>query len=267
MRRPLDLDLLDLNKFYINIIADYGCGKTFLGGDMLKYEQQYGPVRFWNAAGEDGYKPLSRFFSRDELSAISETLETAKDVNEAIDELTKTPVHALFLDGLKTVAEFSMVSTLGEDRQPTLRKNDVGSGNEWTEVHWDATKLYRRIRNCADIVMVSCVADRNPSIALTTNDAELKKLWISPDLPGRQAREVGHWDFVGYLDAVPLSPTTFRRTITFTPRVGLRVRYRLPTPPPSEIVLPEGPGGWKVIRDTFERCMQVKETQAKEKKP
>ena len=251
MRKALDLDVMTLDKFNFLLHGDYAAGKTYLLADFLKTERDIGPVKFWNMGGEDGYLTAAPFG----LGSIGETLETYEDVDEAINEATAKPFHALAIDGLKSMAEKVIVHEVGEDRMPQIQKGGDGfSGkNEWSEVNWAATRLYRRLRHCADIVFATVNSDKNPGFA----DPDKKKLWIGPDLPGKQARDVGPWDLVGYLRADPIGPGRMRRVITFTPNSDVVVRQRLPKLIVNPIVLPEGAGGWKTLYDVFKQALVV----------
>jgi hypothetical protein len=253
MRRSLDLDVMTLDKFNLLLHGDYAAGKTHLLADFLATEREHGPIHFWNLAGEDGYLTMSSFG----LGKIGETLETYQDVDEAINEATKTPYHALAIDGLKSLAEMVIVNEVGSDRMPTINRGggDAGSGkNEWSEVNWAATRLYRRLRHCADIVFATVNSDKNPNPLM-----DAKKLWIGPDLPGKQARDIGPWDLVGYLRADPLGPGRLRRVITFTPNNEVVVRQRLPKAILTPIILPEGAGGWTVLYNVFKGALKVGE--------
>ena len=258
MRRKLNLDIATIEELWKNrmilVHGDYASGKTHLGGDFLATERERGPVVFWNMAGEDGYLTLASFG----LGETGETLENVKDVREARDELIKTPVHALYIDGVKALAEMNIVEEVGEDRPPQIGAGD-DKKNEWSDVHWGFTRLIRSIRACADIVLMTVNSDKNTILTAGTIGGPRGKesLRIGPDLPGKQGRDIGPWDFVGYLEGKALTPGRIRRTLSFVPDGATIVRQRLANPITMPLVIPEGRGGWAMVRGVMERALMV----------
>src|SRR3990167_2192174 len=76
MRTKFNLNLATLDHFTVLLQGVYIVGKTHLLGDMLRYESQFGPVRFCNSEGEDGWMTISGM----NLGEIGETVQNYKDM-------------------------------------------------------------------------------------------------------------------------------------------------------------------------------------------
>lgn len=261
MRQTFNLDLQSLDRFMDLVYGAYSVGKTFHLGDFLLHEVKQGPALFINIAGQDGQLAVAHM-GLDGAGVKGWTLETYKDVLEAVDELTAHPVHALGIDGVKEMAWGAVFHELGEERLPLINLSKEGEGpqkNEWGDVHLAAGRLYRRLRACAKIVMANAPADMS-----VDNLTDKKKRWIVPDLPGKQSFDIiGYFDFVGYMSAKVMSPGVLRRTITYTPNEVSRVRARLPRAITRDIEVPIGPGGWAKVKGIFEEHLQKEVTPAK----
>jgi hypothetical protein len=239
-RKTFNLDQQELNGFTILIHGGRAAGKTYLAGDFLKQESVNGTVRFVNISGEDGALTLKGMG----LGEQGETCESYQDFYEAMVDYAKAGVHAVAVDSLHALSRWVMKKVTGADRLPEVRKE----ANEWGEVHHHMYNLMMMLRRAGRYVMCTCPSDR--SVEQLTG-----KTYITPDLPGREAAGSAGWfDFVAYLQATPVGPGRIQRTLTMTPNANIIVRQRLPRQISGDLVLPEGPGGWKVLKDAIDQA-------------
>lgn len=240
MRQKFNLDIASLDRFTMLLHGNFGCGKTHLLGDMLKTEMDNGPVRFLNVAGEDGYLSVANLG----LGEVGETVETLKDFHEALAEYKKLGLAALAIDGGKAFGRMIIKAVCG-DKLPS-----VGRGSDdWQRIHMEFEALIASLRNIAPIVVMASSSDRSM-------DQVSGELSLTPDFPGRQAAgSGGQFDFVFLLKAQAVTPTKVKRTIQLQPVANTVIRARLPRPLPSEIELPEGPGGWKKLKAEMQKAL------------
>lgn len=238
MRRKFNLDTAELNGYTIHVHGGYGAGKTYLQGDFLRTESKAGPVRFLNIAGEDGSLTMRGMG----LGDIAETIETYQDFLDAIKEFTGLKLQALAMDSSHALSRLIMRKVTGSDRLPEIRKES----NEWGDLHHTSYNTYMAIRRAAKFVMVTCPSDKSV-------EQVSAKTMITPDLPGRQAAGSAGWfDFQGMLE-VTNTASGSSRTFNLVPNNNTVVRQRLPKQITELLKLPEGPGGWQVIRDAIEK--------------
>lgn len=240
MRKKFNLDQSELDGYMTLIHGGRAAGKTYLAGDFLREESLYGPVRFINVAGEDGQLTLRGMG----LGDIGETVESYDDFLAAIKEYKEQNVHAIAVDTIHALSRWIMQKVTGSDRLPEVRRG--GERNEWGELHHLSYNLHMILRRSAKMVMCTCPSDK--SVEQLSG-----KTFITPDLPGRQAAGCAGWyRFVGYLDVTNLSPTIVQRQLIMTPNGSVIVRQSLPKQITEPIKLPNGPGGWKVIKQAIE---------------
>lgn len=201
----------------------------------MKEESANGPVRFINVAGEDGALTGKGMG----LGDIAETIDSYKDMEVALDEYRQAKVWAIGIDSLAPLNAWTRVHAFKSDRMPT-------GADEWTELHRLMNNIMLKIKRSANMVMCTCPSDRSV-------DQVTQKTYITPDLPGKEARSSAGWfDFVGYISAEPTRPGELKRTFLMTPNGLVTVRQRLPKQIMKEIELPNGPGGWKLIKQQIE---------------
>src|SRR5262245_60175439 len=124
------------------IHGGYASGKTFLMGDFLKHYSGFGPVKFINIAGEDGYMSAQSFG----LGEVGETAETFDDFVGILNDCKKDKVVAVGVDSMKALAKLVMGKVLGTfERQPEIG----GKTNEWSDVHFKMELLSQKIRHSA----------------------------------------------------------------------------------------------------------------------
>ena len=243
LRKRFNLDQSELHGYTMLVHGGRASGKTHLAGDFLRTEAARGPVRFINVEGEDGYLTLRGMG----LGEAGETVESYQDFYDAITEYAKAGTHALAVDSLHALSRWVMRKVTGSDRLPEIKRES----NEWGELHHLMHNLMMMLRRSARYVMCTCPSDRSV-------EQLSQKTYITPDLPGREAAGSAGWfDFVGYLEAVPMGPGRIQRTLSMTPNANIIVRQRLPKQITAPIVLPEGNGGWKIISDTIEKSWKV----------
>lgn len=234
-RTKFNLDAQELNEFSILIHGINASGKTHLLGDFLREEGQYGSVQFINVAGEDGALTIKGMG----LGDHAETIDSYKDFEAAIDEYRQAKTHAIGVDSLTPLNKWLRVHLFKSDRFPN-------GAEEWSELHRLMDNLMYKLKRSAKLIMCTCPSDRS-------GDQVTQKTYITPDLPGKEARSSAGWfDFVGYISAEPLNATTVKRTLLMTPNGDTTVRQRLPKQITDRIVLPTGPGGWHTIKQAIE---------------
>lgn len=240
MRHKFNLDIATLDRFTMLLHGNYSSGKTHLLGDMLKHEAQSGPVRFLNVAGEDGYLSVAN----SGLGEIGETVDTLADFKAALADYAKMGLAALAIDGGKPFGKMVIKAVCG-DRLPSVG----GASQDWGKIHGEFEALVATFRDVAPIVVMAASSDR--SLDQVTGQTSL-----TPDFPGRQAAgSGGQFDFVFLLKAEALSPTRVKRTVLMQPVNNTVIRSRLPKALPAELEIPDGPGGWKKIKDTMQAAL------------
>lgn len=240
MRHKFNLDIATLDRFTMLIHGNYGCGKTHLLGDMLKHESANGKVRFLNVAGEDGFLSVANTG----LGDVGETVETLADFKAALSDYAKEGLVALAIDGGKPFGKMIIKAVCG-DRLPSVGKGS----DDWGKIHGEFEALVASFRSVAPIVVMAAASDRSM-------DQVSGELSLTPDFPGRQAAgSGGQFDFVFLLKAAATGPNRVKRTLLTQPVANTVIRARLPKPLPSEIELPEGPGGWKRIKEAMQAAL------------
>jgi hypothetical protein len=240
VRQRFNLDIATLDRFTMLIHGNFGCGKTHLLGDMLKYESTNGPIRFLNVAGEDGYLSVANTG----LGEVGETVDTLADFKAAVSEYAKEGLAALAIDGGKLFGKLIIKSVCG-DKLPSVGKGS----DDWQKIHQEFEAVIASLRGVAPIVVMASSSDRSM-------DQVSGELSLTPDFPGRQAAgSGGQFDFVFLLRAQATGPNRVKRTLVTQPVANTVIRARLPKPLPSEIELPEGAGGWKKLKDAMQAAL------------
>lgn len=236
-RQKFNLDLTMTDSFTMMVHGIRAAGKTFLIGDMLAFEREYGKVCFVNMAGEDGAASAKSFG----LGEVGETHESYDDFKAFCKEYAGKKLRAVGLDSVSVLGRWVMRSVIGADRLPRITKES----NEWGEFHREMDNAMALLRNTAQRILAVCPSDRSV-------DAVTQRTYISPDLPGRQAvGSAGWFDFVAYLQADVVGPGRVSRKFIIAPNSTIVVRQRLARQIASDLDLPTGPGSWKLITDTI----------------
>ena len=232
MRKPFNVDSLGLDSFNLLVYGLWNTGKTHFIGDFLKYESQFGPVRFLHIEGEDNIQTIYSSGIGDN----GETVETIDDFKSFVAEYSKKPLVALGVDSLIALSVKVMQSKVG-DRLPSIKSD----GNEWGEVHLLMANVVSSLRKCAKYVVCTSPADRE-------SDPITGEKYLAPMLPGRQSREIiGKFNFVGYMSTTALG-SKIRRTLSFKPERGISTRWSGRNVNPGELVMPDGFGGWEAFK-------------------
>ena len=236
-RRKFDLDKQELDGYTILVHGGRGSGKTYLAGDFLKVESTKGPVRFINVVGEDGSLTLRGMG----LGDVGEDIDSLKDFIDALKEYQTLKVHAIAVDSIHALSRWIMQKVTGSDRLPEIKQGS----NEWGDYHNTSYNTFMSLRRAAKMIMCVCPSDK--SVEQLSG-----KTFITPDLPGRQAAgSAGYFDFVAYLEATNTS-SGVTRTLNMTPNNTIIVRQRLPRQISGAITLPDGPGGWALVKGKIE---------------
>lgn len=244
-RLEFNLDMRELNRCSTLVHGITNAGKTFLLGDFLKYESQYGKVAFIDVAGEGGSMSLADLG----LTAAGHKgyrVSTRKELTDLLDWLSNQDLRALAFDSLKAFVRLVIAERVGTDRMPIVDRNS--SENEWGDVHFRMERMAGRLSAAAPWLMAACLSDR--SVEQISG-----KTYVTPDLPGREAAGSISWfDLAGYIKAETsnLPGAKITRTFMVTPNNLILTRQRLPRPITQDIVLPEGQGCWRVIKEFLE---------------
>lgn len=249
MRTRFNLNLVTLDDGFTMLFQGfYNTGKTHLVGDMLQYESQYGPVRFINSEGEDGYMTISGMG----LGNIGETVQTYKDMQESIADMRKEKIHAVGVDSLRPMYNAVITEVVGDSRLPDPKLDGDRARALWGAARFKMEQLVRLFRTGAKIVVFTSPAEKT--------ETESGGKAIGPALYGAMAQAIiGCVDFAGSLTARSVGVGKIERRITFAPRADVMTRQRLVTPVLQDIIITEGGGGWKAIKEAFQKGMAHKE--------
>ena len=241
MRHKLNLDLTELNGFSMLLHGGYAVGKTHFVGDMLREESQYGPVRFLNVKGEDGYRSLASLG----LGENGESVDSLDDFSDALKEWRGLKLQAVAIDSFKPLVRLVMYDIFKEDRLPRVG----GKENEWGPVHFKVEGIANSLRSVAKYVLCTCPSDKS------VNQLD-GRTYITPDLPGREAAGSAGWfDMVAYLKADSVSATKVIRELIIRPDNSVITRQRLPRAIVKDIIVPENGGGWHNLKVEIQKAL------------
>jgi len=246
MRKRLNLDLPDLERFSLLAFGPYGGGKTHLQADFLAWakRQEKGPIAFVNIAGQDGQSSMAGYG----LGEVGETVETVKDFHDAMNDWAKGKVFAGAIDGLADYFRIVLKEELGELRYPDPARDGERAKMLWGQLKWRTYQGVLESKAAVPYVMWVCPHDKS-------EDSIEKKASTTPDLPGKLAfASVGWFDMVGHLTAQPLADRV-KRQFNVTPSTNVTVRQRLPKEIRKVIDIPEGHGGWEAIYREVQKAM------------
>ena len=248
-RLEFNLDMRDLSRCSVLLHGIANSGKTYLMGDFLRHESQFGKVAFIDVLGEGGALSLAELG----LSAAGHKgyrVSTRTELTNLLDWLVGQNLRALAFDSLKAFVRLVISERVGADRMPVVVKG--GEENEWSDVHFRMERMAGRLAAAAPWLMAACLSDR--SVEQISG-----KTYVTPDLPGREAAGSISWfDLAGYIKAElsPLPGVGVQRTFMVTPNNTILTRQRLPRPITHDIVLPVGPGGWATIKAQIEEALK-----------
>lgn len=240
MLKRIDLDTMEDNRLRMLVHSVRAGGKTSLVGDMLKTEREFGPIAYVNTDGE-GLMTIKGIG----LGAVGYQVETLKDFKDLMAEFIKKPLHALGVDSLQVLERMVKLHVLGTcDRSPTSTKEK----NEWVDIGREFENALVSIGKAAKIVMCTC-----PSAINADNITNNPRL-ISPDLTGQRALGcAGYFEWVGYIKTMQTGKGVAKRSIQFASDGVTLVRQQIPNEIMEDIPLPQGAGGWLVIKSRIEK--------------
>lgn len=237
--KRINLNIKQLDTLMMLVHGGYGHGKTDLAGDLLRTEKEHGDVLFVNVLGEDGQMTLANHG----LGEVGVTVEEYKDFVGLTDELMKKPIQAIAVDSFKPLAQKLVYGAVcGAGKLP--------SGSEhWQQIHFKMEEITLRLRRCAKYVICTCPSDKSVN-QLDGNT------YITPDLPGREAvGSAGWFDLVGFIKADTIGPDKVKRVLKLAPSSTIVTRQRLPKQITKDIELPNGSGGWSVIKAALQASL------------
>jgi len=243
LRKKFNLDVIDFEKrgLALAIHGASGVGKTFLGGDFLRWAkaQNKGPVGCLNISGEDHTDCLAGMG----LGEIAETVETIVDTDEALKDYAKASYFALVVDSLPAFWRLVVVDVVGELRYPDASKDGDKSRMYWGQIQMKTMSRVLASRKAAKYVIWLAPHDKSKDPVIKVSDDR-----ITPDLPGKMAEGCGYWfDWVGHMTADVVNPTTVARKVNFALSNGILTRQRATRPITESINIPKDKGGWEAI--------------------
>jgi len=242
MRKKFNLDVKTLESVLMLLHGPPGGGKTHLLGDMLRTEKEKGEVAYIDVGKEMGSLTIANF----QLGNIAETVETLEDLKEVLAEYTRPGKFAgVGVDGLQRLTQLIIKKVCG-DNLPVISK----TSQDWQKIHREFDTIFSSLRDIAPIVV--CTAASDKSMDQLTGETSL-----TPDFPGRQAAGSAYYfDFVFMLRSEAIGPNRIKRTVYAAPIANTVIRARLPKSLPATIELPEGNGGWAVVKSKIEKCLE-----------
>ena len=252
MQSPFNLNLPTLDRFSVLVQGIPNSGKTYLGGDMLKYESQHGPVRFINVKGEDGWASAAGM----DLGNIGVTVESEADLQQVAADMIREKVHAVVLDGARPLWGFIMNGIIQSEKPGTVpRLPDSKLDGDRSKTWWSQARF--RMEENIKLLKTSC----NIFLATTVSAQDIHEITgdkqIAPDVYGKAGSGlVGLFDFAGYMTWSLMGPGRIRREVSFQTRADVQTRQRLAVPVTENIILPDGPGGWAVIKTALQKGLR-----------
>ena len=241
--QQLDLDNIVFEDIRILIHSTRAGGKTHLAGDMLKHESQYGPVAYVNTDGE-GLMTIKGIG----LGKVGYKVESLADVKELIKQFTPKKLHAIAVDSVQHLERLVKIGVMGTDQRSPVSTKDK---NEWVDIGREFENLLLAFQKTAKIVMLTC-----PS-AINTDQITGNPRVISPDLSGARAMGIaGYVEWCGYIKVVAIGPGKVKRSVQFAPDGVTLVRQQTPNAIKEDITLPDGPGGWALVKAAIINSME-----------
>mgnify|MGYP001619626317 CR=1 FL=1 len=236
-RQPFDLNLTSLDTLAVLIYGPYGCGKTHLQGDFLRWAaKKGGAVAFLNIRGEDGMSSLGAMG----LGKVGYTADTMEEYESLLGDLRNLHLAALAVDSLPAVYELALIQKYQTLRYPDPKREGDAARAHWGQLSMSVKNAILLSRQAAPLVFWVSAWDQS-------DDDVGGGKGITPNLPGKLAQEVaGRFDFVGYLKAEALVASV-QRTVSFAPNSRYLVRQRIARSINHAIAIPENTGGWEAI--------------------
>lgn len=254
MRSPFDLNLATLERLSVVVQGVTNVGKTHLIGDMLKHEEQFGPIRFLDVKGEKGWTTISHMgWPKD----ISETIENATDVQDFAADCIRHKVHAVGLDGLRLLYNHVLVAQVqsnlknaGQVRLPDANLDGDRSKTYWSNGRFLMEQAITALKTAVNVLVATSTS------AVDVHEVTGNKS-IAPDIYGKMGSGLtGLFDFAGYMTSAPLGPGRVAYNVSFEVRSDVQTRQRLAVPLTEPIILPSGLGGWALIKAAFQQGLR-----------
>mgnify|MGYP001605837114 CR=1 FL=1 len=238
--KRVNLDNTTLEHFRILVHSVRAGGKTHLAGDFLNYEKQFGDVAFLSIEGE-GLMTIKGIG----LGNVGYVIETLKDLKELTAEFAKKPLQAIALDSLQVLERIIKLHVVGTlDKSPSSTKET----NQWVDLQREFENILLGLGRSAKFIMCTC-----PSAINADNITNNPRL-ISPDLTGQRALGcAGYFEYVGYIKTMQTGKGVSKRSIQFASDGVTLVRQQTPNEIIEDIQLPQGAGGWLVIKQRIEK--------------
>lgn len=251
MPNPFDLNLATLDRLSVLLQGIPNSGKTFLSGDMLHYERQYGPVKFINVKGEDGWGSIAGM----DLGGIGVTVASEADVQAVAADMVREKTHAAVLDGSRLLYSAIITQIVQADKPGQYRLPDAKLDGDRSKSYW-ASARFRMEQNII-LLKTSC----NIFMATTVSAQDVHEITgekqVAPDIYGKMGSGmIGLFDFAGKMEWTVLGPGRIRREVSFQTRNDVQTRQRLAVPVTENLILPDGPGGWAVVKTAFQKGLK-----------
>lgn len=215
-------------------------GKTHILGAMLSHERQAGPCVYVNMTGE----PLATLFAHDLDGVELVEIEKVEEISELVKSLGH--VHAIALDSVARLGEMAGVKVTGGTSLVGAKEDH---GREWAKLKFETFKGLMLLKGSCDLFVAVCPS-RHHENAIT------HAVRIVPDVSGVSEVLVGRFNFVGYLEAITVSPTIIRRVLDFQPRVDVVTRFNAKKGITGKLDIPMGLDCWTPIQGAIESALR-----------
>ena len=251
MPNPFNLDLATLDRLAVLLQGIPNSGKTYMGGDMLKYESQYGPVQFINVKGEDGWASTAGMG----LGNVGVTVESEADVAQVAADMIRNKVHAAVLDGARPLFNAIIIGILQADKPDQRRLPDSKLDGDRSKSYWSQARF--RMEENIKLLKTACKVFLATTVSAQDVHEITGEKQVAPDIYGKTGSGlVGLFDFAGYMTWSIQGPGRIRREVSFQTRSDVQTRQRLAFPIKENIILPDGPGGWALVKAAFQRGLR-----------
>lgn len=217
-------------------------GKSHLLGSILSYERQFGPCLHVSMLGEPSTTLLA--FDLEGVKLVE--AETCDDVVTLANSL-KERLHCITFDSIQRFNELADQKVTGGSYKVGAKEDH---GRDWAKLKYETFKGITALQKKCELFIAVCPSNLHENSITKQNR-------VVPDVSGAGEKIVGRFNFCGYLEAVPLSPTKTKRQISFHQRTDTVTRWNAPKPITAAIDVPDGVHCWAPIRARIDEALKV----------
>lgn len=215
-------------------------GKTHLLGSILSHERAKGKAVYVGVEGE----PYATLMGADltgvelvEISSVDEVPALVKEIGQ---------VHCIVLDSVQRLAELAATKITGGTRGIGDKEDH---GKEWNKLKFETFKVIELLKKHSSLFVSVCPTGLH-------EHAITKATRAVPHVPGVGEVLVGRFNFVGYLEAMPVSPTVTKRVLSFQTRMDAVTRSNARKPIVKAIEVVNGLECWAPIKSILDSALQ-----------